>query len=38
MNVFEFVLTAIGMVIIGVWGLVVIAKFCGLLDDKNKNK
>ena len=38
MNVFEFVLTAIGMVIIGVWGLVIIAKWAGLLNEEKKDK
>lgn len=36
MNAFEFTLTAIGMVIIGVWGLIIISKICGLTDDKDK--
>lgn len=36
MNVFEFILIAIGMIIVGIWGLIIIANKCGLLDDKKR--
>ena len=38
MGVFEFLLILVGMIIIGIWGLIIISARCGLLNDEKKNK
>lgn len=39
MNIFEFILALLGMIIIGFWGTLVIAYKCGLMDnDKSESK
>ena len=36
MNIFEFILILVGMVIIGLWGLIILASKFGLLDKKDE--
>ena len=38
MNVFEFILVLVGMIIIGLWGLLVIAGQYNMLDDLKDNE
>lgn len=38
MNWFEFILIFFGMLIVGIWGLIIIAYKCGLLEEKDTKK
>lgn len=38
MNIFEFILILVGMLIVGMLALIIVSKKCGLIDDISDDK